>query len=155
MPSIIDAQSTIFFSKTGDTYGSFSNFYKCNFIYDDRIWSSSEHCYQAFKFEDFLIQEKIRLQPSAFMAALEGRNPATGPVRPDWKDINCDVMSNVTFAKFNQNKTEQNILVSTYGKLLVELSYKDQFWGSLPDLSGMNKLGHILMDHREFFYQTR
>lgn len=147
-------QSDIFFLRTSGDFGCFSNFFVSGFYYDDRWWKSSEHCYQAFKFTDKKIQERIRSQPNAFMAAREGRSKQY-PLRHDW-DLSVDgdpvkekVMYEILKAKFTQNKALRDILLSTGNRMIYELSYRDQYWGTLPDKSGKNRLGVLLMRLRD------
>lgn len=148
--SILSNQ-TIFFQKTKDPYGEFSNFYPSPITYDGRQWSTLEHLYQAFKFEDISIQEKIRVLPSPMGAAIEGRNP-NNPMRLNWDEIKEDVMMTCLRAKFEQNPRLKQLLLSTGSQHLAELSYKDHYWGTPPDGSGYNRLGELLMRLRYVFF---
>ncbi len=143
-----DLAKAIFFMKTRDPYGELSNMYPCKIWFDNRWWDSSEHLYQSFKFLDFETQEKIRLCKSPMAAAFEGRD-RRNIIRPDWDLVLEDAMMTAIRPKFAQNKNCKDVLLSTTGRLLVELSFKDDYWGSRPDLSGRNRLGHVLMKHRD------
>lgn len=69
-----------------DQYGEFSNFAPFPFSDGETIWPTSEHYFQAQKFLDKAIQEKIRNLESPMAAALEGRN-RNNPLRADSEDV--------------------------------------------------------------------
>jgi ribA/ribD-fused uncharacterized protein len=64
----------ITFYSTKDSYGEFSNFSKHPFELDGLMWPTSEHYFQAQKFEDKAYQEKIRTTASPMIAARLGRS---------------------------------------------------------------------------------
>lgn len=135
----------IFYQKTNAPYGCLQNFFVSPFTFDNRMWRTVEHCYQAFKFEDKVLQEYIRNQPNAYAAALIGRNPQY-TLRPGWDDkLKINVMCNLILQKFTQCNDLREILLSTGDANLYELSYKDNFWGTKPDKSGLNHQGKITM----------
>ena len=146
----MDNAGIIFFCKTKDPYGEFSNFYPSSIQYDGRQWKTLEHLYQALKFEDFSTQEKIRALPSPMGAAIEGRN-RNNLMRPGWDEVKEDVMMTCLNAKFEQNPHLKQLLISTGKRWLAELSYKDHYWGTPPDGSGCNRLGVLLMQLRHEF----
>lgn len=143
-------QDIVFFMKVNEPFGVLTNFSQTGFIFDSRAWKTSEHCYQAMKFIEIEAQELIRSQPNAYMAAKSGRE-LKARMKDNWDIIRDPIMSDITYAKFSQNLDAKQILLSTDNRLLVELSFKDNYWGSKPDLSGKNKLGKILMHHRTIF----
>ena len=100
------------------------------------------------KFHDVAIQEKIRSLGSPMGAAIEGRSRAN-PIRPDWEQVMEEVMMTCLRAKFEQHPTLKTLLISTYPRTLAELSFKDDYWGTRPDGSGRNRLGHLLMHYRQ------
>jgi N-glycosidase YbiA len=139
---------TIFFQKTRDPYGELSNMYPCAIWFDNREWRSSEHLYQALKFDDFATQEKIRGIPSPMGAAIEGRS-TSNKIKNNWVSQMEYVMSTALRAKFTQCQRPREVLLSTEDAWIVELSYKDDYWGSKPDMSGRNRLGHLQMQLRQ------
>jgi ribA/ribD-fused uncharacterized protein len=137
----------IFFCKTKDSFGELSNFYPSPIRFDERVWPTVEHLYQASKFLYIGTQEKIRLLPSPMGAAIEGHNPNNG-IRSDWESIKEWCMANALHRKFKQNPHLKQLLLSTEDSYLAELSYKDNYWGTRPDMSGQNRLGQMLMTLR-------
>lgn len=143
--------STIFFMKTTEPFGEFSNFYISPFVFDNRVWKTSEHCYQAMKFENVKLQEMIRALPTAMAAAITGRNPAY-PLRDMWDENKEVFMIRILRAKFSQHPQLKKILLSTNNNKIVERSYKDFYWGDGgPNGNGLNRLGYLLMCIREEF----
>ena len=58
-------------------------------------------------------------------------------------------MEEIVYAKFQQNLEIQEVLLGTAGKMLVEHTTNDKYWGDAGDGSGVNMLGQILMKVRE------
>ncbi|MVP02566.1 NADAR family protein [Paenibacillus lutrae] len=139
---------TIKFYKVSDEYGCFSNFSPHGFIKDNRYWLTSEHYFQAQKFQDLDIQETIRLAESPMIAAKMGRNK-NNPLRSDWESIKDDVMRSAVYSKFLNNEDIKAVLLSTREKEIIEDTTKDYYWGCGKDGSGKNMLGRILMEVRE------
>ncbi len=116
------------------------------------MWKTSEHYFQAKKFEKTIHEEEIRNISSASKAAKEGRK-RTLPLRKDWEDVKLDVMRTALYEKFTQNKGIKEILLSTKTATLVEHTTNDNFWGDGGDGSGKNWLGKLLMELREKFFK--
>jgi len=66
-------------------YGEFSNFYKAEITVNGKVWPTSEHYFQAMKFEgtdeDYI--EKIRLAETATECKRLGGS-RDHPLRADW-----------------------------------------------------------------------
>lgn len=69
-----DAPNVIHFYSTTGEYGCFSNFAAFPIKLDGKLWSTSEHYFQAQKFEDADYREKIRKANSPMLAARLGRD---------------------------------------------------------------------------------
>ena len=82
---------TILFYSTSDKYGEFSNFATYSFMLDGKRWPTSEHYFQAQKFEDEAYREKIRKTASPMIAARLGRSRKV-KIRRDWESAKIDVM---------------------------------------------------------------
>ena len=136
------------FYKVHDDYGFMSNFASYPFSDGSRIWTTSEHYFQAQKFLVPQIQEKIRQIVSPMDAALEGRN-RQNPLRPDWEEVKDKVMLQVLRMKFSQNPEIAKGLVATGDAILIEHTRNDAYWADGGDGSGKNKLGLLLMQVRE------
>ncbi len=65
---------TIKFYSVNDEYGEFSNFARYPIKLKGKVWSTSEHYFQAMKFTDKAYQEKIRKHLSPMNSARLGRS---------------------------------------------------------------------------------
>jgi ribA/ribD-fused uncharacterized protein len=135
------------FYSTRDEYGEFSNFAAFPFCLDGKTWPTSEHYFQALKFDDSAYREKIRTSNSPMIAARLGRSRNV-KIRRDWESAKLDVMRRAVRAKFEAHEDLQTLLLSTGDKKIVEAATRDDFWGCGADGSGKNWLGRILMELR-------
>lgn len=152
-----ETETPIEFWRTSDEFGVFSNFARYPITVDGLVYPTSEHYYQAMKFEGTPRAEQIRLAKSAREAADLGRDP-TATMRADWdtpmagtedflvKDM---YMLIALTCKFTQHAALEQVLLSTKGRTIVEASPKDSYWGDGPDKKGKNKLGVLLMRLRD------
>jgi ribA/ribD-fused uncharacterized protein len=129
-------------------YGEFSNFALFPITINDVLWPSSEHYYQAQKFFDHDLQEKVRAAESPFLAAQIGRDPQL-PMREDWDQVKDGVMLVALHAKFGQYQVLKNLLISTNKSHLYEHTKNDCYWADCGDHTGINRLGEQLMLIRE------
>ncbi|KAK8342783.1 hypothetical protein V6Z11_A08G264700 [Gossypium hirsutum] len=157
--------SIIFFYKTWDLYGAFSNFSPHPIQMPDEdgnyvTWFSVEHYYQANKFigvSNPLAQDcidKIKSAKSPEEAARMGRlTQRRHPhlVRSDWESVKIDVMYRALKCKFSIYPHLNSMLLSTARSVLVEASPHDLFWGGGRDGEGLNYLGRLLMKLRSEF----
>lgn len=132
-----------FYLKTGE-YGCFSNFAAFPILLDGKLWPTSEHYFQAQKFEDVNDQEAIREEKSPMIAARMGRDRKKN-LRRDWESVKVSVMTEAVRAKFTQHEELRDILLGTGDAKLVEHTENDNYWGDGGDGSGKNMLGQILM----------
>ena len=157
-PSIVRAlknslQDTIiyFFSVDG-VYGFLSNFYPAEFATEDGehhdVWRSSEHYYQAHKFEPHgEVYREIKNAKTAKQAyKIACRN--SDKIRHDWADVKEMVMQKAILYKFSQNPELKQKLLETAGCKLAEHAMKDYYWGIGADGNGKNRLGQLLMELR-------
>jgi N-glycosidase YbiA len=135
-----------FYSTAGE-YGEFSNFSRHSIHLDGKRWPTSEHYFQAQKFDDEAYREKIRMAPKPMMAAELGRDRKQ-KLRRDWESVKDNVMRKAVLAKFSQHKELAELLLSTDDKKLVEHTANDNYWGDGGDGTGKNRLGQILMEVR-------
>jgi ribA/ribD-fused uncharacterized protein len=142
MPNVIN-----FYHPT-DEFGCFSNFARYSIHLDGKSWPTSEHYFQAQKFEDAHLKEQVRICKTPKMAANMGRD-RKNPLRGDWESVKDDKMRKAVRAKFTQHEDIRNILLSTGDAKLVEHTENDSYWGDGGDGSGKNMLGRILMEIRE------
>ena len=143
-----EQKPTINFYIANGPYGVFSNFdTKHPFTIDGVLWPTSEHYFQAKKFEDTPYEEIIRTASSASVAAKLGRSREL-PLRSDWEFVRNDVMWKALYEKFSQNMDAALILLGTGNAVLVEHTVNDSYWGDGGDGSGKNMLGIQLMELR-------
>lgn len=135
------------FYRTGDAYGCFSNFSAHPFELNGLRWPTSEHYFQAMKFEGHSDVEEIRVVDSPMKAANMGRD-RTRPMRSDWDEVKNDVMRKALEAKFTQNPDILSVLLGTGDATIIEHTKNDSYWGDGGDGSGANMLGLLLMETR-------
>jgi len=135
-----------FFSKA-DRYREFSNFANYPVEIDGVIWATTEHYYQAQKFEDPDRQARIRELPVA-AAAKRYAKKHQAKIRPDWDDLKDAAMERALRAKFTQHDSLRDLLVGSGDERIEEDSPHDSYWGTGPDGKGQNKLGTMLMQLR-------
>jgi N-glycosidase YbiA len=136
------------FYSVADEFGEFSNFAAYPVTLDGKRWPTSEHYFQAQKFEDESYKEVIRKSNSPMIAARLGRSRKQ-KLRRDWESVKVSVMRTAVLAKFTQHDELRNLLLSTSDAKLVEQTENDDYWGDGGDGSGKNMLGKILMEVRE------
>ncbi|WP_082355647.1 NADAR family protein [Pseudoalteromonas porphyrae] len=141
------------FYKVSEKYGEFSNFSPYEVVVLGMVWKTSEHYFQARKFQDSSLVIKVMDAPTPMEAANIGRDRSY-PIREDWDTIKLEVMKEVILAKFTQNENLKELLLSTGSEKIVEASPYDYFWGEGADGSGKNYLGRILMEAREDIRKT-
>jgi ribA/ribD-fused uncharacterized protein len=136
------------FYSVGETYGELSNFAAYPIVLASKRWPTSEHYFQAQKFLDPALRERIRKAKSPMIAARLGRDRSS-PLRRDWESIKVGVMTDAVLAKFSQHQDLAQLLLGTGDALLVEHTANDSYWGDGGDGSGKNMLGQVLMRVRE------
>ncbi len=148
MPDPEPGPQVIRFYHTADEYGCFSNFSRHPIFLAGRKWPTSEHYFQAQKFQGTEHEEKVRLCKTPSQAANMGRSRKL-PLRRDWEGVKDQVMLDAVRAKFTQHDDLRAILLGTGDAKLVEHTDKDSYWGDGGDGSGKNRLGQLLMRLRE------
>ena len=127
----------------------FSNFYRAQIYVDGRMWKTSEHYYQAMKFDGSPEHvDEVWRAKSPMDAAKVGRDRKR-PLREDWEEVKDEVMYKAIKAKFTQHDNLKEILFLTGDAILVEHTTKDRYWGDGGDGSGKNMLGKLLMVLRD------
>lgn len=139
---------TIYFYSSKEQYGEFSNFSKHGIELDGKWWPTTEHYFQAQKFNDETYQEKIRNALTPKTAANMGRSRET-PIRNDWEAVKDNVMRKAVLKKFQTHKELKELLLATGKEVIVENSPGDYYWGCGADGTGKNMLGKILQEVRQ------
>ena len=141
-------KEVIKFYAENQSYGEFSNFYLREVMIDGKRWPTTEHYFQAQKFEQKPYQEKIRKAISPMKAATLGRSRKV-KLKPNWDRQKDNVMYKAVLAKFSQHDDLRTLLVSTQNAIIIEHTNNDSYWGDAGDGTGKNKLGKILMKVRD------
>ena len=136
-------------------YG-FSNFSAFSVRWRGRVWMTSEHAYQASKFDSLTHINAIYQATSAHDALKLARGyQECGWIRPTWNDEEkLAVMYDIISQKHAQHPYIKKQLRESIGRELVEDSPKDSFWGRGPDWTGQNHLGKLWMRLRDEQYPT-
>lgn len=135
-------------------YGAFSNFSKHGFTKDNTFYETVEHYFQSKKFEGTEYEQMVIDSLTPMHAAKIGRNKSF-PLRKDWEEVKEKVMFDALLAKFKEHKDLQKLLQETEDATLIEDSEKDYYWGIGKDGTGKNRLGHLLMEVREYLKTER
>lgn len=129
-------------------YYCFSNFSSFAVYIWNRLWMTSEHAYQAAKFDNEEIRTEIRSARSAHDAKqIAKRHKAD--CRPDWDAMKVSVMEDILRAKLDQHEFIQNMLDKSGSRTIIENSPRDSFWGWGPGKVGQNNLGKLWMKLRD------
>lgn len=125
-----------------------SNFSSFAVEWRGEVWMTVEHAYQATKFTDETIRERIRCARSAHDSKKIAHEHQVS-VRPDWRAVKLLVMESILRAKHAQHPYVQRKLLETEPAEIVEDSPTDSFWGRGPDGKGENHLGRLWMKLRD------
>jgi N-glycosidase YbiA len=140
----MDMGDDIRFYRVDDRFGCFSNFAPHPVRLGGKTWPTTEHYFQAQKFQDAGHQESTRKANSPMLAARMGRDRKK-KLRRDWESAKVSVMTDAVRAKFTQHEELRAILLGTGDAKLVEHTENDDYWGDGGDGSGKNMLGQVLM----------
>ena len=141
-------KEVIRFYAENQSYGEFSNFYLREVRIDGKQWPTTEHYFQAQKFDQKAYQEKIRKANSPMKAAELGRSRKV-KLKSNWDRQKDNVMYKAVLAKFSQHDDLRALLISTQNAVIIEHTNNDSYWGDAGDGSGKNRLGKILMKVRD------
>ena len=132
----------------GGEWYAFSNFSSFMVRWRRIDWLTSEHAYQAAKFDDREIIMKIKDARSAHDAFKIARANDDKKIK-NWNEIRLIVMEGIIRTKLAQHPYVRKKLLETENMEIVEDSPRDSFWGRGPDWKGENHLGKIWMKLRE------
>ena len=151
-----DRTDSVVFLKTKEAFGGLSNMaggfpLEVNGI---RILTS-EALYQACRFPHMPEVQRLIIEQRSPMTAKMKSKPYRRESRPDWDQVRVQIMRWCLRVKLVQNWSAfSKLLLETKERPIVEQSRKDGFWGAKPMdgliLVGMNVLGRLLMELREF-----
>lgn len=113
---------------------------------DGRNWQTAEHYYQANKYAGSY-SERIANCESPLLAYKLG-NRWFKPKRADFAKVRPVLMTRALYIKARTYPPLRELLASTEGRLIAELSQFGHYWGIGRDQRGRNQLGRIWMEIR-------
>ena len=138
-------------NKFDGEYEFLSNFYECDVTYNGITYTNSEAAFHAQK----TLDETERMQFSKLNPSQSKKIGRKINLRKDWENVKTNIMYEVCFAKFSQNKDLKEKLLNTGDAYLEEGTWwHDNCWGNCycdkcKNIVGENRLGKILMRIRE------
>ncbi len=141
-----------FYRASEKPYGAFSNLYRRPIVFEDEIFATSEHAYQAGKARKAAVRKWLMEAPSPALLAMAAHGLYTWDITPGWAAKKFDRMRGVLRAKFTQHPDLRALLLSTGEARLVESATVDnavnRLWGEVNGV-GRNMLGVLLMELRD------
>jgi len=110
---------------------TFSNWGNAKFVYKGIPFKNSEQALmweKAVIFKDFQASTKILENDNPSYVKKIGRQ-VKGYQDSKWAEVRYDIMCDILYEKFKQNKDLKEILLSTKKKTIVEASPHDKIWG--------------------------
>lgn len=133
-------------SFTGD-YRWLSNFYPSPVGYENLMYPSVEHAYQAAK--TTIQQQRLLFTNHRLIAGAAKRLGKTLPLRGEWEVIKLGTMETLLRDKFSRHPVLADRLRATGDAELIEgNTWGDRFWG-VCEGQGYNWLGTLLMKIRK------
>ncbi len=144
-------------SFSGD-WGFLSNFYPCSITYEEIVYPSVEHAYQAAKTLNLQDREKF-----LYAGVTAGRAKRMGDsltLRPDWNDdFKVHLMRDLLMQKFYPTILRRKLLCTFSANLIEGNWWHDVWWGvcegacsqGVHDPEGLNHLGILLMEVRKHY----
>ena len=149
------------------TKSCFSQWYEATFVINGITYFTAEHFMMAEKallFNDHEIHKKITKCTHPAQAKKLGRQVKNFN-QEIWEANRFDIVVKGNIQKFSQNPELTTFLINTQNRILVEASPVDSIWGiglsqdnpkvHNPNLwEGLNLLGHVLMEVRDYLNQN-
>lgn len=136
-----------FYKEFGEL-GYLANYSNHGFTIDGVYYKTVEHYYQAMKFDNDEIRNKIIKAETPKEASNIGRDRNNKRI-DNFKDIKNEVMFNGILEKFRQNRDIAYKLVETRNRDIAEATIDEYYWGIGKNKSGENNIGKILVKVRE------
>lgn len=147
-----------FYRANEKPYGVFSNLYRRPITFDNVIYPTAEHAYQAGKPRKDAVRDWLMAAPSPSLLAMAAHGLYVWDVHPDWSKTKFDRMKKVLLAKFSQHDDLLELLLATRKARLVEAATVDnavnRLWGEVNGV-GKNMLGNLLMEVRSELSKKR
>ena len=137
----------IHFYRVEDDYGFFSNFSAHSIKLDGYRWQTTEHYFQAKKFEGTPHEAEVRRAPTPGNAARMGRSRKRPCVETGSRSRSG--LCTAPVRQVHPARRAATALLDTGDARLVEHTDRDRYWGDGGDGRGRNRLGHLLMRLRD------
>lgn len=155
---VYDLEQCAAFRKTKEEHGGLSNMaggYPIKVQLSDHSYvdiRSTEALYQACRFPDHPDIQREIIDNKSPMGAKFIAKREISKTRADWETVKLSIMRWCLNLKWIQSGKFKADIFKTESKPIVEISYKDSFWGAGPDemgrAVGQNVLGKLLMELR-------
>jgi len=160
--------NVICFYHSDEPLYEFTNFFnspiQATFNRQNIIFKTSEHMFQSLKFINstnalsHITTIASKKTPKEAFEYVRQLNVQTD-INPNWHgtkentgySVKDNAMRCALRCKFAQNGTLKNLLLSTKGRVLVEHTVNDNYWGDNGDGTGLNMLGKLLMELRDYY----
>ena len=131
-------------------YSFLSNFSPAPIFYENMLYDTVEHAYQAAKSLDYLDRFTIKVMPTPRAAKRAGRLLV---LRPDWEQVKLSIMEELLRKKFEDYRLLSQLKSTGYEELVEGNYCHDNFYGNClchkcKNIVGMNHLGKLLMKIR-------
>ncbi len=141
-----------FYRASERPYGAFSNLYRRPIVFENELFPTAEHAYQAGKARKPEVRAWLLAAPSPALLAMAAHGLYAWDIQPDWSKVKVDRMRAVVLAKFSQHPDLCRLLLATGDAQLIETATADnavnRFWGEVAGKGGKNMLGQILGEVR-------
>jgi len=148
----VNAAKAVLFYESNHYY--LSNFSSFTVMWRDQLWYTSEVAYQMAKFDSPSIVSQITCAMSshdAMQIAIKNKHM----VRGGWETEKLIVMKDILKHKLEQHEYIQRKLKQTLGKILIEDSWRDDYWGRGSRWKGQNQLGKCWMEVRDNYFTNQ
>jgi N-glycosidase YbiA len=116
--------------------------------FEEMLYPTAEHAYQATKCTDKAGKEAIRLARSPLLAKHIANEVYRAARDPEWDGKKVAVMERILRAKLAQHDEVLETLKRSGAQEIAEDSPTDTFWGTGEDGTGRNQLGKLWMKIR-------
>jgi ribA/ribD-fused uncharacterized protein len=144
-------QNIEFYRANEKPYGAFSNLFRRSMIFEDCVYPTAEHAYQAGKARTRDVREWLLSAPTPRLLAMAAHGLYTWDTVPNWSQTKYERMQKILYAKFSQHEDLKKLLLSTGNMCLVESgrvnNAVNRRWGKVNG-NGTNMLGVLLMKVR-------
>lgn len=126
-----------------------SNFSSFTILWKGWRFDTSEAAYHWEKFPINQHVQQLIVGARSAHDAFKIANDKKHLRRPDWDNVKVDIMRDILRAKAEQHEYVRRKLLATGERILVEDSWRDDYWGWGPNHDGQNMLGNLWMEVRD------